>query len=142
MREYGFPMTHILLHKDRIYDCILGICVSVKTRILTYFMQCDAYCNNYWWMISIMSDFNIDIEKASWFTFVVQTVGVKINKDSTSYRNIDNYSYIDVLLTNSAKSFENICTIETGLSHFINCYHSTRWEARTDASGGYLVHEF
>ena len=38
-----------------------------------------------------------------------------LNKDRTCYKNIDNPSCIDLLLTDSTKNFESVCTIETGL---------------------------
>ena len=41
-----------------------------------------------------------------------------LNKDPTCYKNIDNPSCIDLLLTNSTKNFESVCTIETGLLDF------------------------
>ena len=41
-----------------------------------------------------------------------------LNKDSTCYKNIGNPSCIDLLLINSAESFESTCTIGTGLSDF------------------------
>ena len=41
-----------------------------------------------------------------------------LNKAPTCYKNIDNPSCIDLILTNSAKSFKSTCTIETDLSDF------------------------
>ena len=41
-----------------------------------------------------------------------------LNKDPTCYKNIDNPSCIDLLLTNSAKSFKGTVTKEKGLSDF------------------------
>ena len=41
-----------------------------------------------------------------------------LNKDPSCYKNIDNPSHIDLLLTDLVKSFESACTIETGSSNF------------------------
>ena len=42
MREYGFPLTHILPFKDKIYYFPLygRTWVSKKNSILVYFMEC------------------------------------------------------------------------------------------------------
>ena len=39
-------------------------------------------------------------------------------KEPTCYKNPDNPSCIDLILTNSPLSFQNSCVAETGLSHF------------------------
>ena len=77
----------------------------------------DAYCNKYE-NILIIGDFNVDVKEVSLHLFCSQYKLKSLNKDPTCYKNIDNPSCIDLLLTNSAKSFESTCTIETGLSDF------------------------
>ena len=77
----------------------------------------DAYCNKYE-NILIIGDFNEDVKELSLHLFCNQYKGKSLNKDPTGYKNIDNPSCMDLLLTNSAKSFESNCTIETGLSDF------------------------
>ena len=64
-----------------------------------------------------MGDFNVDVKKVSLHLFCNQYKLKSLNNDPACYSNIDN-SCIDLLLTNSAKSFESTCTIETGLSDF------------------------
>ena len=66
----------------------------------------------------IMGDFNVDVKEVSLHLLCNQYKLKSLNKDPTCYKNIDNPSCIDLLLTNSAKSFESTCTIETGLSDF------------------------
>ena len=39
-------------------------------------------------------------------------------KDPTSFKNLENFSCIGLILTNSPYSFQNSCVIETGLSDF------------------------
>ena len=66
-----------------------------------------------------MGDFIVDVKKVSLHLFCNQHKLKSLNNDHTCYSNID-HSCIDLLLTNSAKSFESTCTIETGLSDFHN----------------------
>ena len=77
----------------------------------------DACCNKYE-NISIMSNFNVVVKEVSLPLFCSQYKLKSLNKDPSCYKNIDNTSCIDLLLTNSAKSFESACTIETDLSDF------------------------
>ena len=65
-----------------------------------------------------MGDFNVDVKEVSLHLFYNQDKLKSLNEDPTYYKNIDNPSCIDLFLTNSAKSFESTCTIETGLSDF------------------------
>ena len=39
-------------------------------------------------------------------------------KKPTCFKNLDNPSCIDLILTNRIKSFQNTCVLETGLSDF------------------------
>ena len=65
-----------------------------------------------------MSDFNEDDEEVSLHLFCNQYKLKSVKKDSSCYKNIDNPSFIDLLLTNSAKGFESTSTLETGLPDF------------------------
>ena len=65
-----------------------------------------------------MGDFNVNVKEVSLHLFYNQDKLKSLNEDPTYYKNIDNPSCIDLFLTNSAKSFESTCTIETGLSDF------------------------
>ena len=71
----------------------------------------DAYCNKYG-NILIMGDFNVDVKEVSLHLFCNQYKLKSLNKDPTCYKNIANSSCIDLLLTNSANSFESTSTIE------------------------------
>ena len=77
----------------------------------------DAYRKKYGNILT-MGDFNVDIKEISLHLFCNQYKLKSLSKDPTCYKNIGNPSCIDLLLTNSAKSFESTCTIETGLSDF------------------------
>ena len=65
-----------------------------------------------------MGDFNVDVKEVSLDLFCNQCQSKSLNKDPTCYKNIMNPSCIDLLLTNSAKTFESTFTIETGLPDF------------------------
>ena len=66
-----------------------------------------------------MGNFNVDVKKEFAFhLFCNQYQLTSLNNDPACYKNIDNHSCIDPLLTNSTNSFESTCTIETGLSDF------------------------
>ena len=77
----------------------------------------DAYYEKYE-NILIMGDFNVDVKEVSLHLFCNQYKLKSLNKDPTCYKNIDNPSCIDLLLTNSAKSSKSTGTIEMSLSDF------------------------
>ena len=62
-----------------------------------------------------MGDFKVDVKEVSLHLFCNQYKLKSLNKDPTCYKNIDNRSGIDLVLTNCAKSFERTCPIEMGL---------------------------
>ena len=110
--------------KIRIRNSIWLLCCSYnpnQLQIASHIQEIsngiDAYCNKYE-SILIMGDFNVDAKEVSLNLFYNQYKLKSLNKDPTCYKNIDNPCCIDLLLTNSAKSFERTCTIETGLSDF------------------------
>ena len=96
-------------------------CNSNKLQIASHIQEIsnglDAYCNKYE-SILIMGDFNVDVREVNLHLFCNQYELKLLNTDTTCYKNIDNPSCIDLLLVNSAKSFECTSTIETSLSDF------------------------
>ena len=110
----------------RIRNSIWLLCCSYnpsKLQIASHIQEIsngiDAYCEKYE-NILIMGDFNVDVKEVSLHLFRNKYKLKSLNKDPTCYKNIDNPSCIDLFLTNSAKSFESTCTIETGLQISIN----------------------
>ena len=65
-----------------------------------------------------MDDFNVDVKEVSLHLFCNQNKEKTLNKYPTCYNNTDNPSCINLPLTNSAKSFESTCIIETGFPDF------------------------
>ena len=62
--------------------------------------------------------FNVCLEEISMLGFC-DTFDLKsLIKDVTGYKNPENSSSIDLILTNNPLSFQNSCVIETGLSDF------------------------
>ena len=116
--------TEAFFVEIRIRNSIWLLCCSYnpgKLQIASHIQEIsngiDAYCKKYE-NILIMGDFNVDVKEVSLHLFCNQYKLKSLNKDPTCYKNIYNPSCIDLFLTNSAKSFESTCTIETGLSDF------------------------
>ena len=66
----------------------------------------------------LLGDFNNEQEEKSMSNFL-NTYHLKNTvKQTTSFKNTDRPSYIDLILTNSTRSFQDTCTVETGLSDF------------------------
>ena len=101
----------------RIRNSIWLLCCSYNPSKLQIASHNDAYCKKYE-NILIMGNFKVDVKEVTLHLFCNQYKLKSLNKDPTCYKNIDNPSCIDLFLTNSAKSFESTCTIDTGLSDF------------------------
>ena len=65
-----------------------------------------------------LGDFNAGVEDAS-VKHICRSYNLTSMKNKpTCYKNPDRLSYIDLILTNCPRSFQNSCAIETGLSDF------------------------
>ena len=63
--------------------------------------------------LTIAGDFYVCVEQISMSGFF-DTLGLKsLLKDATLYKNRENPSSIDLILTNNPRSFQNPCVIET-----------------------------
>ena len=65
-----------------------------------------------WEILTLMSTILL------WVFSVNRTTFKSLIKDPTCFKNPENPSCIDLILTNSPYSFQNSCVIETGLSDF------------------------
>ena len=66
----------------------------------------------------LIGDFNSEITEGPMKSFC-NTYNLKcLVKEPTCFKNIDNPSCIDLILTNKPSYFQNNCVIETGLSDF------------------------
>ena len=66
----------------------------------------------------LIGDFNKDINHSCMKTFCESYTLSSLIKEPTCYKNPQNPSCIDLILTNSPYSFQNSCVIEAGLSDF------------------------
>ena len=68
--------------------------------------------------IFLMGDFNVDMENINRKVFCDLYNFKNLIKEPTCFKNPVNTTYIDLILTNSYRSFQNSCAIETRLSDF------------------------
>ena len=66
----------------------------------------------------IIGDFNIEADSKEMSSFCDTFDLTSLIKEPTGYKNPDNSSCIDLILTNKPLSFQNSCVAETGLSDF------------------------
>ena len=66
----------------------------------------------------VIGDFNIEVDSKEMSSFCDTFDLTSLIKEPTCYRNPDNPSCIDLILTNKPLSFQNLCAVETGLSDF------------------------
>ena len=76
----------------------------------------DKYSN--YEKVLVAGDLNIDNDEEVLQDFLFEQNLKNLVKESTCYKNIENPSSIDLFLTNTALSFQNTTTVETGLSDF------------------------
>ena len=77
----------------------------------------DLYSAEYEHFI-IVGDFNTEVTQTSMKVFCDSYEFKNLIKDATCYKNPENPSCIDLILTNNPNSFQNSGVIETGLSDF------------------------
>ena len=65
-----------------------------------------------------MCDFNVGLENTYIKDFCDNFDLTNIIRESTCFKNPENPSCIDLILTNRPRTFQNVCAIETGLSDF------------------------
>ena len=68
--------------------------------------------------IIIMGDFNVEPEEINMSNFLNIYNMKNLVKEKTCYKNPENPSCIDLILTNCQRSFQNTNVFETGLSDF------------------------
>ena len=68
--------------------------------------------------ILILGDFNVGIEEQHMKAFCDKYNRTSLIKQPTCYKNPNNPTCIDLILSNTPRSFQSTCVIETGLSDF------------------------
>ena len=90
---------------------------NMENHLETLSKNLVLYSSSYENLI-IIGDFNTCLEEISMSGFC-DTFGLKsLKKKLTCYKNQENSSSTDLILTNNPLSFQNSCVIETGLSDF------------------------
>ena len=89
----------------------------IENHLETLGMCLALYSSSYENLI-IVGDFNVYVEEICMSRFR-DAFGLKsLIKEATCYKNPENPSSIDLILTNNLRSFQNSCVIETGVSDF------------------------
>ena len=87
-------------------------CVLQSSRCVEY-IPGSAFYN-----ILILGDFNVGIEEQHMKAFCDNYNLARLIKQPTCYKNPNNPTCIDLILSNTPRSFQSTCVIETGLSDF------------------------
>ena len=90
---------------------------NVSIHLDTLRKSLDLYSAHYENTI-LISDFNVSIDDPQMESFCESYWFKSLTKDPTSFKNPDNPSCIDLILTNGPYCLPNSCVIETGLSDF------------------------
>ena len=80
-------------------------------------MSLDIYSSQYEHFI-VMEDFNVEVENRDMEEFCKNYNLKSLIRVPTCYKNPKNPSFVDLMLTNSQRSLQSSCAIETGLSDF------------------------
>ena len=90
---------------------------NVSNHLQTISKSLDLHLSQYDNVI-IVGDFNTEIGANSMNAFCERYSLSSLIKESTCYKNPANPSCINLILTNSSRSFQNSSVVETGLSDF------------------------
>ena len=91
-------------------QCLKYYFNEVSRVLNSYISSYDKYI--------LLGDFNSEDTESDIFDFMVDFDLNNIVKDKTCYKNSNNPSCIDLILTNKPRSFQNTTTFETGLSDY------------------------
>ena len=83
-------------------------------NISTRLDQFSATCDN----LILLGDFNVEPKEANMLDFLNIYILKNLLKQKTCYKNPEKSSCIDLILTNSHRSFQNTNVFETRLSDF------------------------
>ena len=89
----------------------------IKSHLETLSNFLDLHSSKYKKML-ILGDFNVGIDEPHMKSFCEAYNLTNLIKQPTCYKNPDNPTCIDLILTNVPRTFQSTCVIETGLSDF------------------------
>ena len=90
---------------------------TIKSHLENLHEGLALYSSKYEYFI-VLGDFNVGMDNSD-VTVFCDTYDFKcLIKEPTCYKNPENPSCIDLILTNNPKCFQSSCVVETGLSDF------------------------
>ena len=89
----------------------------IKNHLATLSNFLDLHSSKYKKML-ILGDFNVGTDERHMKSFCETCHLTNLIKEPTWYKNPDNPTCIDLILTNDPRTFQSTCVIETGLSDF------------------------
>ena len=117
--DFETILVEINLHKVK---WLIGVCYSPHKRNASYFFtKLSASLNSYlihYENVLFMGDFNIEPDDDVIKEFCTSYNLKNVLNEPTCYKNINNPSCIDLMLTNKYRSFKKSMALETGLSDF------------------------
>ena len=90
---------------------------SIKNHLEIISKSLDAFSTKYE-NILLLGDFNVCVDDETMRNFCNSCSLHSLIKQPTCFKNPENPSCIDLILTNKPRSFQSTCVIETGLSDF------------------------
>ena len=90
---------------------------TIKNHLSVLSVCLDIYSSQYEHFI-VLEDFNVEVENGNIEEFCKNYNLKKLIRVPTCYKNPNNLSCIGLIMTNSQRSFQSFCGIETGLSDF------------------------
>ena len=89
----------------------------IKNHLATLSNFLDLHSSKYKKML-ILGDFNVGTDERHMKSFCETCHLTNLIKEPTWYKNPDNPTCIDLILTKDPRTFQSTCVIETGLSDF------------------------
>ena len=117
--EFETIMVEIRLYQTK---WLIGACYNPHKRNIDKFLEklstaLAEYCSQYENLI-LLGDFNSEMTANAMNAFCMSFNFKSLISLPTCFKNIDNPTCIDLILTNKPRCFKNSTTIETGLSDF------------------------
>ena len=122
--SHDFPSTEsffveIILHKKKwLINCSYNPTKNnIKNHLETISRALDTFSTKYENLV-LLGDFNVCVDDENMKNFCNSYSLKSLIKQPTCYKNPENPSCFDLILTNKPRSFQSTCVIETGLSDF------------------------
>ena len=90
---------------------------TIKNHLSALSVSLEIYSSQYEHFI-VLEDFNVEVENGNIEEFCKNYNFKKLIRVPTCYKNPNNLSCIGIILTNSQRSFQSFCAVETGFPIF------------------------